>query len=159
MAEEETRWAGGADLPCLVRLLSCVPDCMSFLQPCVFKVDYVVEAIGNKEFGSIFLEANGQKENIALSVVSNGWAKVSFTPYKERDHAVCSLYRLQLVVHVSTRSLYVHFLQVRETGSQQSPYIEDLKRAQEAAQGAGVGLWNKVCDCACNESYMYVAWC
>jgi hypothetical protein len=43
----------------------------------VFKVDYVVEAIGNKEFGSIFLEANGQKENIALSVVSNGWAKVS----------------------------------------------------------------------------------
>jgi endonuclease YncB( thermonuclease family) len=34
--------------------------------------------------------------------------------------------------------------QVRETGSQQSPYIEQLKAAQEAAQSAGKGLYNKV---------------
>lgn len=37
--------------------------------------------------------------------------------------------------------------QVRETtGAQQkqSPYYEELVKAQEAAQGAGLGLWNKV---------------
>lgn len=34
--------------------------------------------------------------------------------------------------------------QVRDTGSQQSPYIEQLKAAQEAAQSAGKGLYNKV---------------
>ena len=33
--------------------------------------------------------------------------------------------------------------QVREAGSQQSPYIEELRKAQEAAQGAGAGLWTK----------------
>jgi staphylococcal nuclease domain-containing protein 1 len=38
----------------------------------VFKVDYTVEAIGNREFGSVFL---GQ-ENVALTVISSGWAKV-----------------------------------------------------------------------------------
>lgn len=46
------------------------------LQPCVFKVDYVVEVAGNKEFGSVFLQQGGQQENVALSVVQNGWAKV-----------------------------------------------------------------------------------
>lgn len=46
------------------------------LQPCVFKVDYVVEVAGNKEFGSVFLQQGGQQENVALAVVQNGWAKV-----------------------------------------------------------------------------------
>jgi staphylococcal nuclease domain-containing protein 1 len=71
----------------------------------------VVEAIGNKEFGSVFLPAaaaGGAQENIALAIVKNGFAKV------------------------------------RETGSQQSPYVEDLRKAQDAAQAAGVGLWTKV---------------
>lgn len=40
----------------------------------VFKIDYVVEQLGNREFGSVFLN---EKENVALAVVSNGWAKVS----------------------------------------------------------------------------------
>jgi endonuclease YncB( thermonuclease family) len=35
-------------------------------------------------------------------------------------------------------------LQVRTTGTQQSPYIEDLKKAEEQAQAAGQGLWTKV---------------
>lgn len=70
----------------------------------VFKIDYVVEAIGNREFGSVFL---GQADNIALSVVAAGWAKV------------------------------------RAGGSQQSPYLEELKKAEEAAQLAGAGLWSK----------------
>jgi staphylococcal nuclease domain-containing protein 1 len=47
------------------------------LQPVIFKVDYKVEAIGNKEFGSVFVEGPGGNENIAVSVVSNGWAKVT----------------------------------------------------------------------------------
>lgn len=80
-------------------------------QPVVFRVDYVVEAIGNKEFGSVFLQApaggGGGQENVALSAVRAGWAKV------------------------------------REAGSQQSPYIEELRKAQEAAQAAGAGLWSK----------------
>jgi staphylococcal nuclease domain-containing protein 1 len=43
----------------------------------VFRIDYVVEAIGNKEFGSIFLQGpSGKQENVALSIVQNGWAKV-----------------------------------------------------------------------------------
>ncbi len=36
-------------------------------------MDYCVEAIGNREFGSCFLGAN---DNVALAVVANGWAKV-----------------------------------------------------------------------------------
>jgi hypothetical protein len=45
-------------------------------QTVTFRIDYVVEAIGNKEFGSVFLAADGGKqENVALSIVQNGWAK------------------------------------------------------------------------------------
>ncbi|GBF98194.1 hypothetical protein Rsub_10694 [Raphidocelis subcapitata] len=76
-------------------------------QSVVFRIDYVVEAIGNKEFGSVFLPSGQQSENVSLSIVQNGWAKV------------------------------------RETGSQQSPYVEELRKAQEAAQQAGAGLWTK----------------
>ncbi len=39
----------------------------------MFKVDYVVEQIGNREFGSVFLN---QQDNVALDVVRKGWAKV-----------------------------------------------------------------------------------
>lgn len=39
----------------------------------MFRVDYVVEAIGNREFGSVFLNQN---DNVALAVVAAGWAKV-----------------------------------------------------------------------------------
>lgn len=47
------------------------------LQGVTFRIDYVVEAIGNKEFGSVFLQTSaGQQENVALSIVQNGWAKV-----------------------------------------------------------------------------------
>jgi ABC-type xylose transport system permease subunit len=43
----------------------------------IFKIDYVVAAIGNKEFGSVFLQpAGGKPENIAVAVVAAGWAKV-----------------------------------------------------------------------------------
>jgi hypothetical protein len=39
--------------------------------------------------------------------------------------------------------------QVRAVGSQQSPFIEDLKRAEEAAQQQAVGVWNKVTSLTC----------
>lgn len=42
----------------------------------MFRVDYTVEVAGNKEFGSLFLQNGQQQENVALSIVQNGWAKV-----------------------------------------------------------------------------------
>lgn len=50
---------------------------MRCLQPCVFKVDYTVEVAGNKEFGSLFLQHGQQQENVALTIVQSGWAKVN----------------------------------------------------------------------------------
>lgn len=38
-------------------------------------------------------------------------------------------------------------LQLRGMGKEQSPFIEELKKAEEDAQIRGVGLWNKVCVC------------
>ena len=42
----------------------------------MFRVDYTVEAAGNKEFGSVFMQDGSTNENIALAVVQAGWAKV-----------------------------------------------------------------------------------
>lgn len=53
------------------------------LQSCVFKVDYVVEAIGNREFGSVFLN---ERDNVALAVVAAGWAKVRARAPNCRTH-------------------------------------------------------------------------
>ena len=54
----------------------------------VFRIDYVVEAIGNKEFGSVFVQAaGGQSENVALSIVQNGWAKVGAAVRRARRGA------------------------------------------------------------------------
>ena len=41
-------------------------------QECVFKAEYTVESIG-RDFGSVFLD---QQCNVAVLVVSAGWAKV-----------------------------------------------------------------------------------
>lgn len=35
-----------------------------------------MEVAGNKEFGSLFLQNGQQQENVALSIVQSGWAKV-----------------------------------------------------------------------------------
>ncbi|KAL3140607.1 hypothetical protein ABBQ32_005177 [Trebouxia sp. C0010 RCD-2024] len=43
-------------------------------QACTFKVDYVLENIPGREFGSVFL--SGTNENLALLVVSSGWSKI-----------------------------------------------------------------------------------
>jgi hypothetical protein len=51
-------------------------DMWNFLlvsQEVTFKVDYAVPSIG-REFGSVFLGG----KNVALLVVSEGWAKVDF---------------------------------------------------------------------------------
>eukprot|EP00878_Enallax_costatus_P006933 GHUV01007265.1.p1 GENE.GHUV01007265.1~~GHUV01007265.1.p1 ORF type:complete len:560 (+),score=208.13 GHUV01007265.1:80-1759(+) len=80
-------------------------------QAVVFRVDYVVEVAGNKEFGSVFLQQGQQQENIALSIVQNGWAKVREVTGGPQQ--------------------------------KQSPYIEELLKAQEAAQNGQLGLWNK----------------
>lgn len=43
------------------------------VQACVFKVDYTVEQLQGREFGSVFLN---QSDNVALAVATAGWAKV-----------------------------------------------------------------------------------
>lgn len=55
---------------CVASHMPCPALC---LQPCVFKVDYVVEQLQGREFGSVFLN---QTENVALTVAAAGWAKV-----------------------------------------------------------------------------------
>ncbi len=48
------------------------------LQPCTFKVDYTLENVPGREFGSVFL--TDKNENLALAVVSSGWSKVGKQP-------------------------------------------------------------------------------
>ncbi|DBB17861.1 hypothetical protein WJX82_005615 [Trebouxia sp. C0006] len=43
-------------------------------QPCTFKVDYTLENIPGREFGSVFL--TDKNDNLALAVVSSGWSKI-----------------------------------------------------------------------------------
>lgn len=59
---------------CVLDHYSSAVVCASRLQACIFKVDYVLENIPGREFGSVFLSATN--ENLALLVVSNGWSKV-----------------------------------------------------------------------------------
>ena len=54
---------------CLPLLFVCAVLCVS--QEVIFKVDYKVDAI-QREFGTVFLG----DLNVALAVVSDGWAKV-----------------------------------------------------------------------------------
>mmetsp|Transcript_9984 Transcript_9984/g.28669 ORF Transcript_9984/g.28669 Transcript_9984/m.28669 type:complete len:953 (+) Transcript_9984:302-3160(+) len=74
-------------------------------QSCVFRIDYTVEGIA-REFGSVFIGQSNPPENLALSVVQAGWAKV-------------------------------------RGGQQQSPYFEELTRAQEMAEQNSVGMFTK----------------
>lgn len=46
--------------------------CVGGGQPCTFRVDYKLDSVPGREFGSVFLASN---ENLALSVVAAGWAK------------------------------------------------------------------------------------
>ena len=47
-------------------------SCLARAQPCTFRVDYKLDSVPGREFGSVFLASN---ENLALSVVAAGWAK------------------------------------------------------------------------------------
>lgn len=62
----------GVDIPKKHLSLLIVILAWGNIQACVFSVDYKVEALSDREFGSVFLG----KENVAVSVVSAGWAKV-----------------------------------------------------------------------------------
>lgn len=48
------------------------------LQTCTFRIDYTLENIPGREFGSVFVGT--ASENLALRVVSEGWAKVRQIP-------------------------------------------------------------------------------
>ena len=84
-------------------------------QTVVFKVDYVVEQLGNREFGSVVVEgaAGAPQENAALAVVAAGFAKVRAPGGGQGQQ------------------------------QQASPFLEELRRAEEAAQAAGLGMWSK----------------
>jgi staphylococcal nuclease domain-containing protein 1 len=69
---------------------------------CVFRVDYKLEQAGDREFGSVFFG----EQNVSLSIVTAGWAKV------------------------------------RESGSQQSPFYENLLEGQEQAKIKKLGVHN-----------------
>jgi staphylococcal nuclease domain-containing protein 1 len=81
-------------------------------KPCVFRVDYTLDAAGGREFGTVFVN---EKDNIALASVAAGWARV------------------------------------RPSGAQQSPYYDDLAKAQEAAEAKSLGSHTKNPD-AIDES-------
>lgn len=51
----------------------CMPD----MQACTFKVDYTLENIPGREFGSVFLTE--KNVNVAVAVVAAGWSKVGFS--------------------------------------------------------------------------------
>ena len=67
---------------------------------CTFRIDYKLEALGGKEFGTLFVD----NQNISVSVVTAGWARV------------------------------------REGGTQQSPFYNELLAAQEHAKSKGAGV-------------------
>ncbi|KAK9797436.1 hypothetical protein WJX73_004092 [Symbiochloris irregularis] len=57
-------------------------------QACTFKVDYTVDSIAGREFGSVFIGSNSS-ENVAVTVAAKGWAKVrtqggSQSPYYDQ---------------------------------------------------------------------------
>jgi staphylococcal nuclease domain-containing protein 1 len=42
-------------------------------KPCVFRVDYAIQAAGGREFGTVFIN---EKDNVALAAAAAGWARV-----------------------------------------------------------------------------------
>ncbi|XP_050376067.1 ribonuclease TUDOR 1 [Argentina anserina] len=77
-----------------------------------FKVDYTVSSIG-RDFGSVFL---GDK-NVAVLVVSQGWAKVREQPSQPKQG---------------------------QTKIEASPFIAELLQLEEQAKTQGLGRWSKV---------------
>ena len=93
-------------------------------QFCVFRTDYVLEQAAGREFGSVYLD---NKENLAVSVVAAGWAKVAL-----------------MVTCVDPEA--PPLVQVRQGGAQQSPVYEELVKAEEAAKAARKGVWTTDAD-------------
>lgn len=84
-------------------------------------MDYTVPSI-NREFGSVFL---GDK-NVAVLVVSAGWAKVYIFIY-----SLFSLLLLPLVYALPHTIFSIFLMQVREQGQQKgeaSPFLAQLLR-------------------------------
>ena len=56
------------------------------MQACTFKVDYTLPIAPGMEFGSVFI--GDQPENLAVTVVTAGWARVS-TAAIALSHEIC----------------------------------------------------------------------
>lgn len=106
-----------------------------FQQTCTFAVDYTIE--GKREFGSVYV--GPQNENVAVSVVANGWATVS----NAANFSFCK----DMNVWWSQAEKMGHLLvQIRDKGNLQSPDYDQLAAAKEAAEAKGLGRWTKVKD-------------
>lgn len=134
------------------------------MQPCVFRIDYQLEAAGNREFGSVFVN---EKENVAVSLVAAGLAKVgawraALWGNEQQEccsQHICCIVCLAGLQHGSPGSmaptvkcnpcrnplpqLLPSCSQVRTPGGQQSPFYEDLAKAQADAESRGLGVWTK----------------
>ena len=144
------------------------------LQPCVFRVDYQLEQAGNKEFGSVFIN---EKENAAVSLVANGWAKVrafrqatggcssrAALALQHKQAFLCTKqclstkYRPWLLNQDAFKTgmdlpapfcARLHmYMQVRAPGGQQSPFYDELAKAQEDAEAKSLGVHTKDKDAA-----------
>ena len=104
-------------------------------------MEYAVASIG-REFGSVYL---GDK-NVAMLVVSNGWAKVlSLSCVLTFEDDLCWFNRScdSNLVHITCLNL----IQVREQGQQKgeaSPFLAELLRLEEIVKQEGLGKWSKV---------------
>ena len=79
------------------------------MQPCTFRVEYTLDNIPGREFGSVFI--GPQNENVGTSVVAAGWAKVRLSHFLD----MCLLGLLLLHAYIARQSLlrsYANFLAV-----------------------------------------------
>eukprot|EP00951_Prasinocladus_malaysianus_P011260 scaffold83138_cov30-Prasinocladus_malaysianus.AAC.1 len=88
---------------CLTKAGSCLLSVSSnqafhklgmLAQPCVFRIDYTLEGVA-REFGSVFIGTSNPPENLAVSIVEAGWARVrggqQQSPYMEELTRVLEL--------------------------------------------------------------------
>lgn len=128
----------------------------------MFRIDYQLEAAGNREFGSVFVN---EKENVAVSLVAAGLAKVGIRqgPWCRHQWGDCCCWHrwrwlsdgaaawlLGSVLgerpswwRLIPCTLHPVRLQVRTPGGQQSPFYEDLTKAQADAESRSLGVWTK----------------
>lgn len=140
------------------------------LQTCTFRVDYTLENIPGREFGSVFVGASS--ENVALRVVADGWAKVALLflncirtlksmiqrtlkgraqkiaqVCKSNRHRLRFLSSAFLNKSIGSQRCVMHQVREGKKAGAQSPYMEQLLAATKAAETQKKGIWSQVSFC------------